>query len=151
VYTPATGDVNNLGSTHNGLCDDTDERVVVNQVQTTISTHQFVFPQDKTTIGAASGGNLVGDVTFKLFNSAANCAADTATGLLYSEGPLAVSGAAPQSKTTNNTTYRSSSNATLYWRVTYHSTNAAQAGSVSACTESTAVTYAGNDSGIAIP
>jgi hypothetical protein len=35
-YIPASTDVNNLGSTHNGSCDDPDETVVVSQVQTTI-------------------------------------------------------------------------------------------------------------------
>ena len=150
-YIPATGDPNNLGSTHNGSCDDSDETVVVNQVQTGITTRQFVFPQDKATITASGGGNLAGSVSFKLYNSSANCAANGATGLLYSEGPLAVSGASPQSKTTNNTTVRVASDATLYWRVTYSSTNQAQLGSSSTCTEITNLTYSGNDGTIAIP
>ena len=120
-------------------------------VQTTISTHQFVFPQDKATIGLPGVGNLAGNVTFELFGTLADCTGNTATPL-YSEGPLAVSGAAPQSKTTNNTSLRvSSSTSTLYWKVTYASTNAGQLGSSSVCTENTAVTFAGNDAGITIP
>lgn len=121
-------------------------------VQTTISTHQFVFPQDKTTVVLPGGGNLDGTVTFELYDTLANCQANTATGLLYTEGPLTVSGASPQSKTTSNTTFRvSSSTSTLSWRVAYASNHAGQLGSSSACVESTAVTFAGNDSGIAIP
>jgi hypothetical protein len=155
-YVPAGTDVNNLTSTHNGSCNDTDEQVIVNQVQTTISTRQFVYPQDKTTIVAPGGvgGNLAGNVTFELYDTAANCATDggtAATGLLYSEGPLAVSGATTVSKTTNNITVRVTSSTTVYWRVTYASTNQAQLGSSSACTENTAVAYTGNDTGISIP
>jgi hypothetical protein len=152
-YVPAATDVNNLGSTHNGSCNDTDEQVVVNQVQTTISTRQFVYPQDKTTIVAPGGvgGNLAGNVTFKLYDTATNCANNVALGLLYSEGPLTVSGATSVSKTTNNTIAPVTSNTTVYWRVTYTSTNQAQLGSSSVCTENTAVAYTGNDSGISIP
>lgn len=148
-----TGSANNTSPvTDNAACDQTREDVVVNQVQTTISTRQFVFPQDKTTISASGGGNLAGSVTFKLYSSLANCTANGATGLLYSEGPLSVSGATTVSKTTNNTTYRQTADTTgIYWRVTYTSTNQAQLGSSSTCTESTAVTFSGNDANISIP
>ncbi|HVE46185.1 MAG TPA: hypothetical protein VNA57_05520 [Acidimicrobiales bacterium] len=161
-YHPATGDPNNVGSTHNAACDDPDESVVVNAAPTAMTTRQFVFPQDKTVITAPAGGNLTGSVIFKLYEAAtagnpadANCQANGDTvgagGLLYKEGPLAVSGASPQSVTTNNTTVRVPSDATLFWRVTYTSTNANQLGSSSICLESTALTYSGNDSNIAIP
>jgi hypothetical protein len=39
----------------------------------------------------------------------------------------------------------------VFWRVTYTSTNQAQTGSSSVCTESTQVTYAGNDGTITVP
>jgi hypothetical protein len=150
-----TGDSpNTLGTSHNDTCNDTAEDVVVNQVPTGITTHQFVFPQDKATITASGGGALSGSVTFQLYDTLAHCTANggtPATGQLYSEGPLTVSGASPQSKTTNNTSVRLASNATVYWRVTYTSTNQAQLSSSSVCVESTAVTYAGNDAGIPIP
>jgi hypothetical protein len=148
-----TGSANNTSPvTDNAACDQAREDVVVNQVQTTISTRQFVFPQDKTTISASGGGNLAGSVTFKLYSSLANCTANGATGLLYSEGPLSVSGATTVSKTTNNTTYRQTADTTgIYWRVDYTSTNQAQLGSSSTCTESTAVTFSGNDGTISIP
>ena len=149
-YVPATGDPNNVGSTHNGLCTDTDEDVVVSQVPSSITTRQFVFPQDKAVV-TASAGNLAGSVSFKLYDTSANCTANGATGLLYSEGPLAISGASPQAATTSNTTYRITTGTTVYWRVTYTSTNQAQLGSSSVCTESTTVSYAGNDGTITIP
>jgi hypothetical protein len=140
-----------------GVPDATDssagECFTVVALQTTISTHQFVFPQDKATVVLPGGGTLAGSITFELYDTLANCQANTATGLLYSEGPLTVSGASPQSKTTSNTTYRvsDSTSAALVWRVAYASTNAGQLGSSSACVESTSVTYAGNDAGITFP
>jgi hypothetical protein len=155
VYTPAGTDVNNLGSTHNAACGDADETVVVSQVQTGITTRQFVFPQDKAVITAAGGGNLAGNVAFKLFDSSANCTLNGSTvgqgGLLYAPAATTISGASPQSATTNNTSVRITLDATVYWRVTYTSTNQAQLGSSSVCLENTAVTYSGNDGTITIP
>jgi hypothetical protein len=148
-----TGDSPNTSGpvTDNAACDQAREDVVVNQVQTAITTRQFVFPQDKAVI-TAPAGTLAGSVSFKLYNNLANCTANGATGLLYSEGPDAISGASPQAATTSNTIFRQTSDTTgIYWRVTYTSTNPAQLGSSSVCTESTAVTYTGNDSGISIP
>jgi len=113
-----------------------------------ISTRQFVYPQDKARITAPAGQTtLSGDVTFKLYDTFANCDANGATGLLYSEPGTShpISGTSPQTATTNNTTVVIDSNTTVYWRVIYHSTDASQTGATSACTGSTAVTYAGND------
>jgi hypothetical protein len=146
-YTPATGspyspaDFTNAG----------DECFTTVAQPTTTTTRQFVFPQDKAKITASSGGDLAGNVTFKLYDTSANCTANTATGLLLTDGPHTIAGASPQFATTNNTTARVTSDTTVYWRVTYVSTNAAQLGSSSACLESTAVTFAGNDGTIAIP
>jgi hypothetical protein len=151
TYTPAVGDPNNVGSTHNSACNDTKEDVTINQVPTSITTRQFVFPQDKASVGATGGGPLAGNVSFKLYDSATNCATNTATGLLYSELTHAISGTAPQTASTNNTTFRLSSNAQVYWRVTYTSTNTAQLGSSSVCVENTSVAYTGNDGSISIP
>jgi hypothetical protein len=142
-----------------GVPDATDgtstECFLVNKIQTTISTRQFVYPQDKAVIDLPSAGTLSGNVTFRLFDTSANCSADdgtaTATGLLYNEGPTAISGSSPQSATTDNTTVAVTSDTTVYWHVTYDSTDSSQIGSESACTESTTVSYAGNDSGITLP
>lgn len=150
-YIPADGDPNNVGSTHNAACNDTDERVVVNQAPTGITTRQFVYPQDKAEITATGGGNLAGSVKFKLYDTLANCTADGATGLLYDPAPIGISGPQPQSAKTSNATVAVTSSTTVYWRVTYTSTNPAQLGSSSVCEESTQVTYAGNDTGITVP
>jgi hypothetical protein len=123
---------------------------------TTTTTRQFVYPQDKAKIAASTGGNLAGSVRFRLYDTLPDCTADggtAATGLLYEElGSLhAISGASPQFATTNNTTVAITSSTTVYWRVFYHSTNVLQDDSESACTESTQVTYAGNDGSITVP
>lgn len=144
-YTPAAGSAYTATSHTNA----TTECFTTVAQPTITTTRQFVFPQDKAKIAATSGGNLAGNVTFKLFDSLAECTADT--DVKFSE-TLAVSGSAPQTKTTSNTTYRITDGTTHYWKVTYDSTNAAQLDSVSACDiEKTQVTYAGNDTSIAIP
>ncbi len=86
----------------------------------------------------------------------ANCTADggtAATGMLYQE-PLSahpISGASPQTATTNNTTVAITSDTTVFWRVTYVSTNPAQRNSASVCVESTQVDFAGDDGAISVP
>jgi hypothetical protein len=161
AYAPASGDPNNLGSTHNSACDDTDEDVVVNQVNTSVATRQWVYPNDKATISAPAGGNLAGSVQFKLYGAAggntalANCQANGDTvgqgGLLYKPTASSISGASPQSAATSNSTVAVTSDATVVWRVTYTSTNQAQLGSSSACVESTAVDFTGDDGNISVP
>jgi hypothetical protein len=169
VYTPAAGDPNNIGSTYNADCSASAESVTVSQIPTVTTTRQFVFPQDKVSIDTNPSGaaSLSGNVTFRLFGPTdgtngttvatglANCQADngtaTAQGLVYKEGPLAISGTGPQTKTTANGSFRIVDGSIYYWNVTYASSTDAQLGSTSSCSESTAVTYAGNDTSIAIP
>jgi hypothetical protein len=164
VYTPATGDPNNLGSTHNGSCNDTDETVVVNQVPTGISTRQWVYPNDKAVITASGGGNLAGSVAFKLYGATGggtpktaleNCQANGdvvgSGGLLYKPAAQNISGASPQSAGTSNSSVAVTADSTVVWRVTYTSTNQAQLGSSSACVESTAVDFSGDDGNISVP
>jgi hypothetical protein len=109
---------------------------------TSIATNPWFYPQDRAVISASSGGNLAGSVSFKLFDSSADCTANGTTGLLYQEGPVAVSGASPQTVDTTNSSYRvtSSTAGNLYWRVTYTSTNAAQTDSSSVCVENIGAT-----------
>jgi hypothetical protein len=150
-----------------GVPDATDgtatECFIVNKVQTTISTRQFVYPQDKAVIDLPSAGTLTGNVTFRLFGATAsplataleNCTNDdgtaTSQGLLYAPASTAISGAAPQSAKTNNTTVAVTSDATVYWHVIYDSTDGSQIGSESNCVENTAVNFTGDDSGITVP
>jgi hypothetical protein len=127
------------------------ECFTVTAAPTSITTRQFVYPQDKAVITATAGGNLAGSVTFKLYDTPENCNADTATGLLYAPAAFPIAGTSPQSAQTNNTTVAVTTSTTVFWRVTYTSTNLSQLDSSSVCVESTQVTYAGNDSGITVP
>jgi hypothetical protein len=149
-----SGDGSNSSSST--ACGDTGESSVVTTVPTATTTRQFVYPQDKANIAASAGGNLAGSVRFRLYDTLPNCTADSGTaagGMLYQELGSAhpISGGSPQTATTNNTTVAVTSNTTVYWRVFYDSTNPAQDDSSSACTESTQVTYAGNDATITVP
>jgi hypothetical protein len=111
---------------------------------TSIATNPWFYPQDRAVISASSGGDLAGSVSFKLFDSSADCTANGATGLLYQEGPVSVAGASPKTVDTSNSSYRvtSSTVANLYWRVTYTSTNANQTDSSSVCIENIGATIA---------
>jgi hypothetical protein len=129
------------------------------QVQTTTATRQFVYPQDTARITATGGGDLAGSVKFQLFDSLSDC--QDVTDVKF-EQSFTVSGAPPVVKTTTNypggagiTTgpyaITADPSSTHYWKVTYDSTNA-QTDSVSACnTETTTVTFAGNDTSISVP
>jgi hypothetical protein len=120
---------------------------------TSIATNPWFYPQDRAVISNSSGGNLAGSVSFQLFNNLTNCSANGTTGVLYTEGPDAVSGASPQTVDTSNggtntlggtnsTAYRvtSTTASNLYWRVTYTSTNTAQTNSSSVCVENIGAT-----------
>jgi hypothetical protein len=131
-----TGDApNTLSADHNTSCSDTNEDVVVNQAQTSISTAQKWLPNDSATLSAATGGNLSGNVRFQLFDNS------TCTGTaLYDSGSVAVSGASPQTVDSSNTNVLTSSG-TVSWLVTYTSSNPAQTDATSSCnTENSSLT-----------
>ena len=143
-YTPAEGSPYSADS-HTNTGSECFETVAQ---PTTITTRQFVYPQDKAKIGASSGGNLAGEVKFELFDSQGDCAAGTDRKYIRM---VSVSGAAPQTAATNNSSYAITNGTTHYWKVTYDSTNASQLDSVSDCAETTQVTFAGDDGGINVP
>ena len=92
---------------------------------------------------------LSGNLRFTLHDTLAEC--QTRTDIKYDSGNLVISGTSPRSGSTNNTSYRIIDGTTHYWNVSYTPNSQAQLGSSSACTETTAVTFAGNDAGITIP
>ena len=153
----------------------TTECFEVAAVPTATTTRQFVYPQDKAkiTVPSGSGGTLAGNVTFKLFTSFADCSANTNP--VHSEGPINVtgSGTPPVTATATTTNYPGGSqipqggsayaittNASVWWRVSFVSTNGSQLNSVSDCHldesqaevgEKTTVSFLGNDSSITVP
>ena len=133
TYTPATGDPNNLGSTHNADCSDPNEDVVVNSVASSMSSAQSFIPNDSATVSAPAGGNLSGTVKFEVFEST-DC-----TGTAIFTQTVAVSGASPQTVSTNNTTV-STTAANVSWRLTYTSNNPAQRSIGMTCLETSTLT-----------
>jgi hypothetical protein len=89
-----------------------------------------------------------GTVTFRLYDSLANCQAHGLTlnsgGLKYAEA-VSIGTNPGLSKTvgTNNTAFRVSDNSTYYWWVTYAPGNTAFTGRQSNCAESIAATLTG--------
>jgi hypothetical protein len=113
---------------------------------TSTATNPWFYPQDRAVISASSGGDLAGSVSFKLFDNSADCTTNSDTvgtgGLLFQQ-PVSVSGASPQTVDTSNSSFRVTSSTTassLYWRVTYTSTNANQENSSSVCVENIGAT-----------
>jgi hypothetical protein len=142
AFFSATG----LNNGSNSVCGD--EILTVNPVNTSISTAPWYYPNDKATISAPNGGgNLAGSITFKLYNNATNCAANGATGLLYSEAAQNVAGAGPLDFNTANTSVKVSTTTTVYWNVTYTSTNPSQIGRNSVCIETINATLTGDTGG----
>lgn len=160
-YVPVSTDVNNIGSTHNALCDDTDETVVVAKAPTALSTAQSVIPNDSATVSVATAdqgtGNVQGSVKFRLYDSLANCQATTPSdtvgtgGLLYKETKNLLGTAFSETVSTGNTAVTVSTNTTVYWLVEFTSTNTAQFGRNSLCSESTQTTFVNDSSGGTAP
>ena len=127
-----------------------DEILTVVQLPTSMSTQPWAYPNDKATVSASGGGDLAGNVVFKLFGPASgntalqNCQADDGTGQLYTE-TKAVAGSSPQSVETNNTTVRVNADITVYWLATYTSTNPGHGDRVSDCVEN--IVFTGDTSG----
>jgi len=155
-YIPASGDPNNIGSTHNAACDDSNETVVVRQAPTEISTGQSVYPNDSATVSVAEAnqgtGSVQGSVKFRLYDSLANCQASTPSdtvgqgGLLYRQIVNLPGNAFSSTVGTTNTTVAVSADTTVYWLVEFTSTNSAQVGRKSVCAESTELDFT-NDGG----
>jgi len=103
-----TGSVNNASPvSHNTLCGDQDEDVVVQQIPTEIKSAQSWFPNDFATItSTVTGDNLVagGTVDFSLYNDA-SCGKAPGTGTVqYSERQTLAGGTHSEQVRTHNYT-----------------------------------------------
>jgi hypothetical protein len=138
------------GDTHypDGASDNgSDECFTVNQLQPTISTAQSFVPNDSATIDVATGGgDLNGTLRFRLYDNSICADPDGPTGLLYDSNVahptgIAVSGAAPQTRSTDNTTAITTTQTGLSWLVEYTNSNPAHQGVTSSChTENASLT-----------
>jgi hypothetical protein len=130
-YAPGAGDVNNLA--FNAPCNAANEAFIVQQFQPALVTAQTWTVKDKATITVSGGGNLAGTAHFELY------ANNTCTGTpLYTQN-VPVSGASPQNPETTPFTFTASA-PTLYWKVSYTSTNPSHASIAATCTESSSLT-----------
>jgi hypothetical protein len=109
---------------------------------TSIATNPWFYPQDRAVISAPSGGNLAGSVSFTLYDNVTDCNAQGTTGVLFQETDN-VAATSPHTVDTSNATFRVHSSTTLsslFWLVTYTSTNANQTSSSSVCVENIGAT-----------
>jgi hypothetical protein len=129
---------NTLGVTHGidpdtHACVDSNENVVVQQLQPTISTAQRFVPNDSATITVASGGgDLAGNVRFQLFAGSTTCA-NTAE---YDSGNIDVTtgtGSGLSRTVSSGNTKAYTSDTVFSWLVTYTTSNQGHKDVTSAC------------------
>jgi len=129
-----SGSTNNLGSTHNAACNDTDEDVVVTSVPSSLTSTQRWVPNDSVTITVPPNtGALAGNVDFELFTNG-TCSGTPVYTLLNAP----VTAAQPTAATANTTSY--SASGSFSWRVNYDSTNDAQRDIPPTCHETSGLT-----------
>jgi len=124
TYTPATGDPNNIGSTFNGNCSDTTEKVVVSDT-TSAASQQTWLPNDTATVAAAHGAPLNGTLSTQLFTGD-NCGATSGSpvgGQLYSKTLTNATSAADRTLTTNNSTFTVQATSAVSWLVNFNSSD----------------------------
>jgi hypothetical protein len=126
---------NNSATTHNGLCNDGGEDVVVSTVPSSMTTAQTWVPNDSATISATAGGNLAGKAYFTLYPSS-DC---TGTAVYSTPTGVTVSGSSPRTVSTSNSTAVSATG-DYSWSVSYDSTNPAQDDIAATCHETSSLT-----------
>jgi hypothetical protein len=107
--------------------------VVVNSVPSSMSSVQSFIPNDQATVSATAGGNLLGSMKFEVFENA------TCGGAPIYTQTVSVSGAAPQTVSTTNTTV-STTATNVSWQLTYTSNNPAQRSIPANCFEKSVLT-----------
>jgi hypothetical protein len=132
------------------------ESVTVNTVATSLNTSPSVYPNDSATVSASAGGNVAGSVLFKMYSSETTCLANGTAD--FSEtvnlpGTQTSSTVGTHNGDPGDTVTDASvaADATVWWRVSFTSTNAAQVGRNSLCLESTAIDHTANSSGGTAP
>lgn len=109
-------------------------------LQPSMTTAQSFYPNDAATVTVAAGaGDLAGNVTFELYANSA------CTGTpLYSQGPIDISTGTgtglSRTVATSNTTFAVSASATLYWKVSFASSNTGILNVTHNCLENTSLT-----------
>jgi len=125
-------------------CDDAGESSVVTDT-TSVLTKQDWLPNDSAKISSTGGSALPagGTVTFTLYSNGTCEPGTEDVNVLYTSGAIAVSGASPQIRSTNNTSVKVLTTQTVSWLVVYTSNDSNLSGSTSSC-ETTALTINNN-------
>jgi hypothetical protein len=108
------GDTNYTGSS-----DSASNECFVVVDKTSVATAQKWTPNDSATVTAAGGSNLNGSVDFSLHLSS-NCSDATP---LYTQSIPLVNATSPAPAATTNTTFHVTSDTTVYWKVTFVSSD----------------------------
>jgi hypothetical protein len=134
-YTHGSGDANNLDVAETS-CTATGEQFRVLQFNPTMTTAQTVVISDSATVqDGGGGGALAGTVHFRAYSDS-GCSAGHE---LTADQARSVSGNAPQTVSTT-TSVTLTATGTVYWKVSYDSTNPAQTSIAATCTENTSTT-----------
>ncbi len=140
VYSGSSPNTNGL--THNADCTDAEEDVTVTNVASSMTTAQRWVPNDSATISAPAGGNLAGDVSFKLYASD-DCAVGDDAPIYSTTRP--VTGASPVTVSTTDAATQPDAqlqSGSYSWLVDYDSTNTAQRDIPASCHETSSLTIA---------
>jgi hypothetical protein len=135
-----SGDSPNTNAAGPTACPDTSgtETVLVSDT-TTNTTAQTWLPNDSATVTSTGGSALSGSVTFTLYSNGTCTAGTNNANVLYTETDP-VSGASPQTISTQNTTKKVTTSQTVSWQAVFSSGSGTNvAGSTSTC-ETTALT-----------
>jgi hypothetical protein len=133
AYAPGAGDVNNLSVST--ACGDANESSVVQQFNPALTTEQTVTITDTVTITVDGGGNLQGTAHVQLFRNA-TCT-DPVTPLVDQD--FLIDAASPVEVTTDPLTILDPGEASLYWLVSFDSTNPAHTSIAATCVETSSI------------
>jgi hypothetical protein len=133
-YTPGSGDNNNQAVPET-TCGAANEQFEVQRFQPSLNTAQTVTIKDSVTISVVGGGALAGTAHVQPFSDA-SC---TAGNELAAQQDLQVAGASPQTVDTTPMTITTTT-PTIYWKVSYTSTNPSHFNIAATCTENASIT-----------
>jgi hypothetical protein len=136
-YTPGTGDANNLPIAETA-CGAANEQFVVQQFQPALTTAQTWTVKDSATVTASGGGALAGSVTFELY-TAAGCPAANLVAGSHEVVPVTDTGTLGTETVSSTPITIIVDRPTLYWKVSYSSTNPSHADIPATCTENSSL------------
>jgi hypothetical protein len=137
-YAPGTGDANNSAVAETA-CSASNEQFQVQQFNPALTTAQTVVISDSATItDGGGGGDLAGTAHFRAYSDSSCTSGNELT---TAQDDRTVAGASPQTvSTTASVTFTGNGAHTVYWKVSYTSTNPAQTDIAATCTEHTVST-----------